>query len=307
MVRITMKKFLFSMKNYEMCQKFNTNNPLKESISKPIFTFITVFIITLLYSLGFSIIKPNAESTSITSNESISSNSPKNIIDIETQKEDIQIGMNSKKYTTLLSSKQISSTNFNTNSKLESFNETSESNNTQNIVNSKYSYEIKMDKTVSISSKNKLIVKKQYHKYLPEYFNYKEVNKNKLQTYLKKRNSLLAEEPYFSTIIDTSRTFNLNPLILFAITGQEQSFVPKRSKNAYKIANNPFNIFHSWKDYNTDIADASRIVSRTIIHLSEGRPSSSDPFDWINRKYADDPSWSKGVRTIYKKLVQVTK
>jgi hypothetical protein len=297
MVRIIMRKFLFDMKNQEICQK---------SISKPIFTFITVFIITLLYSLGFSMVKSNAESTCINSNNSILSNSPKTVVEVETQKDNMQIATNSKEYATLLSSKQISSSKFDNDLKSKSSSEISESKSIQNLVSSKYNHKIKMDKTISISSKNKLIIKKQYHKYLPEYFNYTEINKNKLRAYLNKRNSLLADEPYFSTIIATSKSFNLNPLILFAITGQEQSFVPKSSKNAYKIANNPFNIFHSWKDYNTDIADASRIVSRTIIHLSEGRPSNTDPFKWINRKYANDPSWGKGVRTIYKKLVQVT-
>ncbi|KHO39824.1 hypothetical protein OR62_03980 [Clostridium tetani] len=138
---------------------------------------------------------------------------------------------------------------------------------------------------------------------LPSYFKYIEVNKEKLRKFLINRNSLLSEEPYFSSIINSSKEFNLNPLILFAITGQEQSFVPKTYKSSKKIANNPFNVFHSWMEYNTDIVDSSKIACRTVINLCEDRPQGEDPFQWINRKYAEDKNWHKGVRSIYNDLV----
>ena len=138
-----------------------------------------------------------------------------------------------------------------------------------------------------------------YHPHLPDYFNYKSINKDKLLDFLHARNSMLAEEPYFSAIIRASKEFNLNPYLLFAITGQEQSFVPKDHENAEKIANNPFNVFHSWQDYNTDIYDSSRIVARTVINLSKDKPSNIDIFDWINNKYAGDKNWGKGVREIF--------
>jgi len=80
---------------------------------------------------------------------------------------------------------------------------------------------------------------------VPSYFNYKDINKNSLKRYLHEKNSLLGEEPYFSTLITVAKNFNLNPLVLFAITGQEQSFVPASDKDAKKIVNNPFNVFHS--------------------------------------------------------------
>ncbi|MBZ9622547.1 glucosaminidase domain-containing protein [Clostridium sp. FP2] len=141
-----------------------------------------------------------------------------------------------------------------------------------------------------------------YHPHLPEYFNYKTIDKGKLLEFLNSRNSILAEEPYFSAIIRTSKEFNLNPHILFAITGQEQSFVPKSHENAQKIANNPFNVFHSWKEYNTDIYDSSRIAARTVINLSKDKPTNMDIFDWINSKYAEDKSWGKGVKEIFEEL-----
>jgi len=138
--------------------------------------------------------------------------------------------------------------------------------------------------------------------HLPEYFLYKEIDTHKLRGYLKSRNSLLEEEPYFSSIINVAREFDLNPLILFAVAGQEQGFVSKSNALAHEIVNNPFNVFVSWKDYNTDIMDSSRIAARTILNLSKDRPQDIDPFQWINRKYAEDEHWWKGVKSIFHRL-----
>lgn len=138
---------------------------------------------------------------------------------------------------------------------------------------------------------------------IPSYFKYIEIDKEKLRTFLISRNSLLSEEPYFSSIINSAKEFDLNPLILFAITGQEQSFVPKTDKHYKKIANNPFNVFHSWMEYNTDIVDSSKIACRTVINLCQDRPQGEDPFKWINRKYAEDKNWHKGVKSIYNELI----
>ena len=138
--------------------------------------------------------------------------------------------------------------------------------------------------------------------HLPNYLMYKDVNISNLKDFLKSRNSLLAEEPYLSTIIAVSKSFNLNPLVMFAITGQEQSFVPKSSESAYKIANNPFNVFNSWKKYNTSIEDTSNIAARTIVNLCKNRPDSMDAFTWVNRKYSEDKAWSNAVRSIFKQL-----
>jgi putative ABC transport system permease protein len=157
--------------------------------------------------------------------------------------------------------------------------------------------------TTDASSKKVIVTNEMsYHPNLPNYFNYKNINKDKLLEFLNVKNSILAEEPYFSAIINVSQEFNLNPHILFAITGQEQSFVPKNRENAERIANNPFNVFHSWQEYNTDIYDSSRIVSRTIISLAKNKPTNIEIFDWINKKYADDDNWASGVRHMFEIL-----
>ncbi|MBU5483228.1 hypothetical protein KQI86_02740 [Clostridium sp. MSJ-11] len=158
-------------------------------------------------------------------------------------------------------------------------------------------YVVKSDKKEEISTEYPNL-------HLPKYMRYEEINKEKLIDFLNKRNSLLAEEPYFSTIFYVAKEFNLNPIVLFSITGQEQSFVPKSHKDAYKIANNPFNVYYSWIEYNTDINDATRIASRTVINLSENRPEDKDPFLWIGRKYAEDKNWGKGVRLIFEELMK---
>lgn len=137
---------------------------------------------------------------------------------------------------------------------------------------------------------------------IPNYFKYENINSQKLKNYLNKRNSLLADEPYFSSMLSSAKKYNINPLLLFAITGQEQSFVPRQNKNSKKIANNPFNIYYSWQEYNTNITNASNVACGTINNLSKDRPKNYDPFKWLNRKYAEDPNWFKGVRFFYNEL-----
>ncbi|MEG1257392.1 hypothetical protein [Clostridium sp.] len=138
--------------------------------------------------------------------------------------------------------------------------------------------------------------------HLPESFKYQAIDEKALQEYLSTRSSILREEPYFSSIINVSREFNINPILLFAITGQEQSFVPEDNVSAFKIANNPYNVFCSWQSYNTDIIDSSEIACRTIINLSKDRPDSVDPLIWVNKKYSADQNWHYGVRSLYNEI-----
>ncbi|AKN30464.1 hypothetical protein Ccar_06350 [Clostridium carboxidivorans P7] len=143
--------------------------------------------------------------------------------------------------------------------------------------------------------------------HLPDYMKYKDIDEVKLKKFLTLHKSLLVKEPYFSTIMSVAKEFNLNPLVLFAITGQEQSFVPEDTKFASKIANNPFNVFHSWQEYNTDIKDTSKIAARTVINLSKDMPKDSDPFLWVGKSYAEDKNWGKGVEAIFKDLSEKCK
>ncbi len=145
------------------------------------------------------------------------------------------------------------------------------------------------DKVQAVSSINEL----------PETLRFQLTDTAKLKLYLEGKASILAEEPYFSAIIDAAKQFDIHPVLLFAITGQEQAFVPKTHKRAKEIANNPFNVFHSWKDFNTSISESAQIAGRTIARLSKDRPEGTDAITWINREYAEDPKWSDGVRIIF--------
>ncbi|OMF38303.1 hypothetical protein BK133_01890 [Paenibacillus sp. FSL H8-0548] len=138
---------------------------------------------------------------------------------------------------------------------------------------------------------------------LPVELRYRSINQARLIDYLNKKSSILAEQPYFDAIVAAAETFDIHPVILFAITGQEQGFVPKTNKQHKEIANNPFNVFHSWQDFNTNIGQSAEIAARTVFNLSKDRPAEVDPFTWINRKYAEDPNWSDGVRSIFTAIV----
>lgn len=138
--------------------------------------------------------------------------------------------------------------------------------------------------------------------HLPVELRYKAVDTEKLRQFLNKRNSILSDEPYFSAIIQSAKRFNINPLLLFAITGQEQGFVPRNHQEASRIANNPFNVYRSWKEYNTNIQDSADIAAVTLLNLSKDRPETIDPIAWINRKYSEDNQWQTGVKQILEEL-----
>ncbi|TJY44194.1 hypothetical protein E5161_02025 [Cohnella pontilimi] len=137
---------------------------------------------------------------------------------------------------------------------------------------------------------------------MPSHLQYRDINEEAVKAYMRSRDGLMAEEPYFSAVVASAKKHDVNPLLLFAIVGQEQGFVPRSNKNAEKIANNPFNVFHSWQEYNTDIRDSSDIAARTISRRGNARPEGHEPFDWFNKKYAEDPNWGAGVKRLFDKL-----
>ncbi|RKP56894.1 hypothetical protein D7Z26_02580 [Cohnella endophytica] len=140
---------------------------------------------------------------------------------------------------------------------------------------------------------------------MPPWLKYAEVDADVLKNYLKSRDSLLVDEPFFGSIMASARHNDIHPLLLFAITGQEQGFVPRSGKDATRIANNPFNVGHSWMEYNTDTRDSADIASRLLVKLAKSRPDGAEPFEWFNRTYAEDPLWSIGVQKIFDKLASL--
>ncbi|WP_169447554.1 glucosaminidase domain-containing protein [Paenibacillus daejeonensis] len=134
---------------------------------------------------------------------------------------------------------------------------------------------------------------------LPPDLRYSKVDETSLRDYLERRGSLLTDEPYYGTLMETAWRYDIHPLLLFAITGQEQGFVPRDQPDAARIANNPFNVYHSWQIYNTTIADSADIAARTVLRWARERPPEIDALTWVNRKYAEDPKWAAGVRRLF--------
>lgn len=137
---------------------------------------------------------------------------------------------------------------------------------------------------------------------LPATHRYRDIDQDKLALFLESRQSMLRMEPYRGAILDAARAFDIHPLLLFAITGQEQGFVNEDHKHAKEIANNPFNVYHSWQEFNTTIEHSAAIASRTIVRLSRERPAELDPVQWINREYAEDPNWHVGVNKLFETM-----
>ncbi|SDT54785.1 Mannosyl-glycoprotein endo-beta-N-acetylglucosaminidase [Paenibacillaceae bacterium GAS479] len=140
---------------------------------------------------------------------------------------------------------------------------------------------------------------------LPKSLQYSDIQYEELKAFLESRSSMLAEPKYMNAIIKAARHYNIDPLLLFAITGQEQSFVPEDHDRAKEMANNPFNVYYSWQSFNTTIEESSMIAAKTVVNLSKNRPEDQDPINWINRKYAEDENWSVGVNDILDMLEDI--
>lgn len=133
-------------------------------------------------------------------------------------------------------------------------------------------------------------------------YRYAAVDTERLRAYLRQRGSALAEEPYLSAIVGAAERHDVHPLLLFAITGQEQSLVPSTHEHAERIASNPFNVYGSWETYNTDIDDSAGLAAKLVAKRLADRPEDADAIQWINRTYAEDPNWWKGVSWFFEDM-----
>lgn len=131
---------------------------------------------------------------------------------------------------------------------------------------------------------------------------YSALDFNSIYHYLKMKNSKLIGANYLSIINSLSASYDVNPLLLIAIIGQEQNFVPSDHEYSDIIINNPYNIFGSWVNYNTDFEDATTICLNTIETALNTLPEDEDLITWLNETYAEDKNWSIGVKTIFTKL-----
>lgn len=137
---------------------------------------------------------------------------------------------------------------------------------------------------------------------------YRSVNPTVLYNYVHQQGSIFTLSD-IQTIVDAAQNYNINPALMVAITGQEESFVPASWPDASKIRNNPFNVYVSWQQYNTNLADAANIAANTLSHkLITPPPQGENPIAWINDPmnpwgiYAQDTNWSYGVDDIFHTL-----
>jgi hypothetical protein len=122
---------------------------------------------------------------------------------------------------------------------------------------------------------------------------------------LNTRNGLIGTSEQFNQIIHEAYLNDIDPLLLFAIIGQEQAFVQDNSNYSAKILNNPYNVYHSWMEYNTTLRDSTQIAINTIKNRLNKAPFSASAFKWLNMTYAEDTNWHTGVRLIYTHLVSI--
>lgn len=116
------------------------------------------------------------------------------------------------------------------------------------------------------------------------------------------RNGLIGLPEHFNRVLHIAYLNNIDPLLLLAIIGQEQAFVQMDSNQSNLIINNPYNVYHSWSEYNTTLRDSTQIAINTIKNRLSNAPLSESPFSWLNIIYAEDPNWHNGVRLIYAHL-----
>lgn len=119
------------------------------------------------------------------------------------------------------------------------------------------------------------------------------------------RNGAMAESKHFNMVMSLARINDIDPLLLFAIIGHEQAFVPIDHAYALMMINNPYNVYNNWWDYNTSLSDSTTIAINTIKNRMLSLPLDTDPLLWLNGIYAEDPYWHIGVGLIYGKLDKI--
>ena len=125
--------------------------------------------------------------------------------------------------------------------------------------------------------------------------------------------SQLANERTADAILRAARRHNVNPGVLVAITGQEQSFVP--TGDDPRIAKNPFNVYGCWCKTTIPIEESAEVAAGTVAHrlLCVPEKQGSNLVVWINSfanpcvkkegVYAEDRHWGVGVALLFRDTV----
>lgn len=140
---------------------------------------------------------------------------------------------------------------------------------------------------------------------------YRPVAEDALLRYLQSKGSALATPERVRTLVEVAREYQVNPLLLVAITGQEQSFVPAAEPQAELVVANPFNVFGCWCWYRPGLRTAAAYAAATVVRLLQtGPPPGFSAIQWLNTplnpggEYATDPRWWVGVTAFFEELNQ---
>ncbi len=135
---------------------------------------------------------------------------------------------------------------------------------------------------------------------------YRIINYFSLVDYIKTtRNGAMADPKLFNMVMSLACINDIDPLLLFAIIGHEQAFVPIDHTYALMMINNPYNVYNNWRDYNTTLSDSTIVAINTIKNRMRSLPLGIDPLEWLNGIYAEDPNWHIGVGLIYGQLDKI--
>jgi hypothetical protein len=153
----------------------------------------------------------------------------------------------------------------------------------------------------------------------PAALRYQAVNPGVVISYLESYDSALANTTDVNTIDQAAQAHGVNPLLLFAITGQEQEFDDENNDtpaDVAAIANNPFNVDGSWQNTGLTLQQSAEACANFLAErLSQAPPQGENAVEWINDPanpngglYACEPGgsptpgWWDGVNCFFQEM-----
>lgn len=142
-----------------------------------------------------------------------------------------------------------------------------------------------------------------------EFLRYKPLDVNQIKEYLQERTGgcAIAEGDYLNELDRIAGEYNVDPYFMLAITGQEQQFAHYVSKSYDKIILNPWNVNGSWQVYGESFTNSCAIACGTVDKLLSKCTVEEEVeiVKFINKTYAEDANWGKGVYSIYKEFASL--
>ena len=153
----------------------------------------------------------------------------------------------------------------------------------------------------------------------PAALEYQAVNPGVIIGYLEDYDSALANTTDVKIIDQAAQAHGVNPLLLFAVTGQEQEFDDEDNDtpaDVAAIADNPFNVDGSWQNTGFTLQQSADACANFLAgRLSQAPPEGENAVEWINDPanpngglYASEPDgsptpgWWEGVNCFFQEM-----